>query len=68
MATFFITCLVHCCTYVLAPDPSWKNYDNEALNRAQHRCAELYEHSTCLTKFTKMEPRVYRAVCGPENN
>lgn len=62
----FITCIMACCTHVLAPD--WNKIDDVNLDHARTRCREMYKESRCLVKFTKVEERVYRAICGKDNN
>ena len=65
----FISCVLFCCTWVKTYDDNWSQIDKLNLERAQRRCKELYDgRSPCLTKFTKTEPQVYRAICGKENN
>jgi hypothetical protein len=44
---------------------AWNARDNENKAVAQVRCKQIYkEEAPCLVKFIKMEPLVYRAICG----
>ena len=42
----------------------WKPRDDESLAQARGRCTQLYKDSPCLVKFVKVEPGIYRAICG----
>lgn len=44
----------------------WKDIDSKSLKVAERRCPTLYPDAPCLTKFTKVEDRMYRAICGDE--
>jgi hypothetical protein len=43
---------------------SWNKQDKQALTTAEKRCSELYKKSPCVKKFTKVEPGIYRIICG----
>lgn len=64
----FVDCVLHCCTFVLTQQLQWLPEDIDNLTRARMRCPQIYKNSPCLTKFTKVEERVYRAICGRNNN
>lgn len=68
MATLFITCVLHCCTQVMAPSPDWTDHDKAALGTARNTCRRDYPQSSCLVKFKRVEESVYTAICGKENN
>lgn len=51
-------------TEVVNLTDSWVELDIQTLNRAKHRCREIYEDAPCLKVFTKKEERVYNATCG----
>lgn len=45
---------------------TWTKLDQDTLNRAKHRCGELYKESPCLKFFRKKAERTYNALCGQE--
>lgn len=52
-------------TKVLNLTDEWNDRDIEAQAMATVGCAKQYgEEYACLKLFTKMEPLVYRAICG----
>jgi hypothetical protein len=59
MATLFITCVLHCCTEVQAPDSRWDDHDKAALKTAQEHC---YNEGKCLIRFKKVEESIYDAT------
>lgn len=65
MATLMLTCVLHCCTLVLAPDRKWTDQDKGALSSAQQHCRD---EGKCLVKLKKVEEGLYTATCGKENN
>jgi len=65
VATLFITCVLHCCTRVIAPFSDWTTQDREALQSARTHCRA---ESECLTRFKKVESGIYTAICGKDNN
>ncbi len=42
----------------------WTDYDQETLERASKRCAEIYEDAPCLKRFVKKKELTYNAICG----
>jgi len=64
----FVTCVMYCCTQVLTPVLVWTDEDKSNLSHARQRCPIIYSESPCLTKFTKVEDKVYQAICGRNNN
>ena len=46
----------------------WNDYDKKRYERSIYVCAtdERYEETPCLKSFIKVEPRVYRSICGPK--
>ena len=38
--------------------------DEVNMGVAAKRCGELYKDAPCLKKFIKVEPLMYRAICG----
>ncbi len=68
MSTIFVTCLLHCCTRVLAPNDQWDEQDANALRSAKVHCYTEKKPNNCLIRFKKVEQGVYTAVCGEENN
>jgi hypothetical protein len=49
----------------LSTDP-WNKDDDKNKDVASKRCAVKYEDAPCLKKFVKVEPLMYRAICGEE--
>jgi hypothetical protein len=43
---------------------SWNERDMIEMNTAKVRCEQKYPDAPCLTKFVKVEPLMYRAICG----
>lgn len=56
------------CTTVLLINLSTQSWNtSDMLNKAiaQKRCSVLYKkEAPCLKKFIKVEPLMYRAICG----
>lgn len=69
MSIIFISCLMHCCTQVLAPTTDWDDQDRAAMDTARKHCsAPERKYNKCLVKFKKVEQSIYTAICGAENN
>lgn len=46
----------------------WNDVDAAHIREASIGCQKRYKDAPCLTKFIKIEPLTYRAVCGGEND
>lgn len=47
-------------------DDPWNPHDMEMMGNSQKTCFQKYSpRSPCLTKFIKIRPRGYYAICGP---
>lgn len=42
----------------------WNKQDQQTLDRAQTRCAQLYPEAPCLKKLIKKDESTYNAICG----
>lgn len=51
----------------LSAEP-WNKADKDNQDHATVRCGEKYPDSPCLKKFIKVEPLMYRAICGEKGN
>lgn len=51
-------------TVVLNRTEIWEKLDQQTLNRATGRCAEIYNDAPCLKVFNKIAERHYHAICG----
>ena len=47
---------------------AWNKQDQSNMNHAIKRCAEKFENSPCLIKFTKRAPQTYWAICGAKRD
>lgn len=46
---------------------TWNKQDQETLERAQKRCAQIFPSSPCLKKLIKKEWDTYNAICGEKH-
>lgn len=44
----------------------WNKEDSVHAKIAEKNCAKKYSEAPCLKLFVKVEPLVYRAICGAE--
>lgn len=52
----------------MAPTLEWTDQDEKARHAAITHCREASSDQQCLTKFKRVEPSIYTAICGKNNN